>query len=99
MGRLRALRRPAHRHARLRVVPSSVWAIGQLVVSLPDLIRQWPELLELRVDLRLVSVLDEPGIASLRDVVTVASNAGLRLGLDGCSAAVARALLAHGVRV
>lgn len=99
MGRLRALPLPARRHARLRVVPSSVWAIAQLVASLPDLIRQWPELLELRIDLRLVSMLDESGIAALKEAVEVASNAGIRIGLDGCSAAVARALSTHGVRV
>ena len=85
MGCLRAVRRPSLRQARLRVVPSSPWAISQLALSLPTLISQWPELREVRIDLRLVGPLDEASVASLKDMVMKASGAGVRIGVDGCS--------------
>jgi hypothetical protein len=99
MGCLRAVRRPSPRQVRLRVVPSSPWAISQLALSLPTLIEQWPELREVRIDLRLVGALDETSVASLKDMVTKASVAGIRFGVDGCSPVNTASLLALGMVV
>ncbi len=99
MGSLRAVRQPPPRQARLRVVPSSCWAIRQLALSLPVLIQQWPELREVRVDLRLVTAIDDMGIAALKQVIALGSTAGVGVAVEACSPDTAASLLAGGVTV
>ena len=97
MGVLRALSSRPVEPARLRLVPSSLWAVRQLRASVPALIRQWPGLVEVRINLSLIDNLDQPSALNLKEVVAIASRATISIALDGCSAAAEQLLLSNGV--
>lgn len=97
MGLLRGIGGRPLEPARLRLVPSSLWALWQLRASVPALIRQWPALVEVRINLGLIDTLDERGAVNLTEVITMASAARVSVALDGCSNAVSQLLLDNGV--
>jgi hypothetical protein len=83
--------------ARLRVVPTGLAALVQLDRSLNGLIRRWPELQEVRIDLTALDALGDEAIAALKRAIATISDSGVRVMLEGYSLRMLQALVSHGV--
>jgi hypothetical protein len=81
-----------------KLAPSSLWALDHVCLSMQSLLREWPELAEVRVDLTSLSTLDEASIASVKRAIETTVAAGVRLRFDGCDGHMAGFLLLRGVR-
>jgi hypothetical protein len=62
-------------------------------------LREWPELRGIRVDLTALSELDEASVASVRRAIETTTAAGVKLWFDGCDARLASLFIANGVDV
>jgi hypothetical protein len=62
-----------------------------------SVLREWPELREIRVDMRGLLVLDEASIASMKRAVQTTRACGVRLFFDGYDGPMAAFLLGRGV--
>lgn len=83
----------------IRLVASSLWSLDHLCAAMPAVIREWPELREIRVELGALSELDEASAASVTGAITTAASAEVAIWLDGCDARMAAFLLARGVEM
>jgi len=62
-------------------------------------LREWPDLKEVRFDVRALAVLDEASLASLERAIETTSAAGIQLRVDGYDARMARFLVGRGISV
>lgn len=62
-------------------------------------LREWPELKEVRVEVTALAVLDEASVASLTRAIETTSAAGVQFRIDGCDARMARFLVSRGIGV
>ena len=83
----------------LELVASSLWTLDHLCIALASILRDWPELREVRIDLSGLSTLDEASVASLSRAIDTTTAASVALWFDGCDARMASFLLARGVEV
>lgn len=83
----------------MRLVASSLWSLDHLCSAMPAVIREWPELREIRVELGALSELDETSVASITCAIATTASAGVAIGFDGCDARMAAFLLARGVEI
>lgn len=83
----------------LKLVASSLWTLEHLCTAMASVMREWPELEEIRIDLGALSMLDEACVAPLSCATQAAATAGVELWLDGCDARMAAFLRARGVRL
>jgi hypothetical protein len=93
--------RPGRRAPRssMRLVASSLWSLDHLCAAMPSIVREWPELREIRVELGALSELDEASAASVTCAITTTASTGVVIRLDGCNARMAAFLLARGVEM
>jgi hypothetical protein len=82
-----------------KLVASSLWTLDHLCLSMGTVLREWPELREIRVDVGALSALDHASTASVRCAIDAAAAAGVDLCFDGCNASMASFLLSSGVEV
>jgi hypothetical protein len=92
-------RGPRSTRTSMRFVVSSPWSLDRLCLAMRSVIREWPEVKEIRVDLGSLSQLDEACAASVVCAVRVTAGAGVEIRLDGCDAHMAAFLLARGVEL
>jgi len=71
--------------------------LDHFCVSLGTLVREWPELREVRVGLEALDALDDASIASLMGAIQVASSAQVAFCVDGYSVGMARLAMAGGI--
>jgi hypothetical protein len=83
----------------MRLVASSLWSLDHLCSALPSVVREWPELREIRVELGELSELDEASAASVTRAIGTTARAGVELRFDGCDARMAAFLVASGVEL
>jgi hypothetical protein len=81
----------------MTLVASSLWSLDHLCSAMPSVIREWPELREIRVAMGAMTLLDEASAASVISAIRIAARAGVEIRLDGCDARMAEFLLARGV--
>jgi hypothetical protein len=81
----------------MRLVASSLWSLDHLCAAMPSLLREWPELREIRVELGSLRELDEASAASMICAIGTVASAGVEIRIDGCDARMAEFLLARGV--
>ena len=84
---------------KLKLVASSLWTLDQLCLALAAVLRDWPELREIRVDVSGLQTLDETSVASVTRAIDTTTAAGAELWFDGCDSRMASFLLARGVEV
>ena len=82
---------------RLLVTTSSVWILDHFCASLSALLREWPELKEVRVSIESLVMLDDASIASLKGAITTASKARVRFRVDGYDVGMARLAMTGGI--
>jgi hypothetical protein len=80
----------------LKLIASSLWTLDHLCLAMSSVLREWPELREIRVDMRDLLVLDEGSIASMKHAVQTARACQVRLLFDGYDARMAASLLGGG---
>ena len=90
-------RAPRRARTAFKLGTSSLWALDHVCLSMQSLLREWPELAEVRVDLTALRTLDEASVASVKRAIATTVAAGVRLRFDGCDAHMARFLMVHGV--
>ena len=83
----------------ITLVASSLWSLDQLCSAMPSVIREWPELKAIRVELSALSLLDEASAASVTCAIGSAASAGVEIWFDGCDSRMAAFLLARGVEM
>jgi hypothetical protein len=94
------LRRPkSPPRTRLLGTASSLWMLDHFCVSLSAVLREWPELKEVRLSIESLATLDEASIASLKGAITTASKARVRFRVDGYDIGMARLVMAGGIAV
>jgi len=81
----------------LKLVASSLWTLDHLCLAMSSVLREWPELREIRVDLQGLRVLDEASVASMKRAIQTTRASGVRLYLDGYDAPMEAFLRAGGV--
>lgn len=81
----------------LKLVASSLWTLDHLCLAMGSVLREWPELREIRVDMRDLLVLDEASIASMKHAVQTTRARHVRLLFDGYDARMAASLLGGGL--
>jgi hypothetical protein len=64
---------------------------------MPSVVREWPELRVIRVDLGALSGLDDTSVASIRYAIRTTASAGMVLCFDGCDGPTAALLLSGGI--
>ena len=90
----RARRRP---RTHLQVAASSLWTLDHICISLGVVLREWPELREIRLSVAQLSKLDDASIASLQSAIQTAARARVRFRLEGYDVSMARLALASGI--
>jgi len=60
-------------------------------------LREWPDLKEVRFDVSALTVLDEASLASLKRAIETTSAAGIQLRVDGYDVRMARFLMGRGI--
>jgi hypothetical protein len=78
-------------------VASNLWTFDYLCVAMTRVLREWPDLKEVRFDISALAVLDEASLASLERVIETTSAAGIQLRVDGYDARMARFLVGRGI--
>ena len=92
------LRRPkTPPRTQLLFAASSLWMVDHFCVSLGAVLREWPELKEVRVSVASLAALDDASIASLKRAIETGSSARVQFRLDGYDVAMARLLIARGI--
>jgi hypothetical protein len=92
------LRRPlTPRGTELQVAATSLWMLDHFCISLGAVLREWPELREIRLSLAQLTQLDEASIASLKRAIQTAHQARVRFCVDGYDASMARQALRGGI--
>jgi hypothetical protein len=89
-------RRPAPR-TKLNAAPSTPWMLDHFCVSLRSVLREWPELQEIRLNVEAFTSFDDATIASLKGAIATATDARVRLQLDGYDVAMARRARLQGI--
>lgn len=88
---------PTRHRASLTLVATSLWLLDHVCLSMRTILRESPDLREVRVDVTALPVLDEASIVTLKRAIEDASAARVRLRVDGWDASMKRLLLAHAV--
>ncbi|HXK18934.1 MAG TPA: hypothetical protein VNG33_14080 [Polyangiaceae bacterium] len=83
--------------AQMRVAASSLWMLDHFCISLGTVMREWPELEEVRLNLEALNTLDNASIASLKGALEATAKARVRFRLDGYTAGMARLAIASGI--
>jgi len=81
----------------LQLVASSLWMVDHFCISLRTVMREWPELEEVRLSVASLSALDLASIASLKGAIKTSSRVGVQFRLDGYDLAMVRLLIANGI--
>src|SRR5207244_2379302 len=89
-------RRPAPR-TKLNATASTLWMLDHFCVSLRSVLREWPELQEVRLNVEALTSFDDATIASLKGAIATATDARVRLQLDGYDVAMAHRARLHGI--
>ena len=89
-------RQPAPRKV-LSAVASSPWMLDHLCVSLGLVLREWPELREVRLDVEALPAFDDASIASLKGAIATAGSARIRFLIDGYSVNMVCLALLQGI--
>jgi hypothetical protein len=71
--------------------------LDHLCVAVGPVLREWPELKEVRFDVSALAVLDEASLASLQRAIKTTAAAGIRLRVDGYDTRMAHFLVAGGI--
>jgi hypothetical protein len=79
----------------LALVPHDLWIFDKYCRALDEMLRAWPELEEVTINLGAVNALDDAAMTSLRWAITVATTAGVDLRLEGYNSATAHYLRAQ----
>jgi hypothetical protein len=77
----------------------NLWTFDHLCVAMARVLREWPDLKEVRLDVNALSVLDERSLASLERAIGTTSAAGIQLRVDGYDVRMARLLLGRGIDI
>lgn len=97
-GWLLVWRRPrTPSRTQLRVAASSLWMLDHICVSLGGLLREWPELREIRLSVAHLTTLDTASVASLKGAISTAARARVRFRLDDYDPSIARQVMASGI--
>jgi len=81
----------------MRIVAVNLSMLDHICVSLGTILREWPELREIRLDVAALPRFDEAAIASLQGAIATAKAADVELRIDGCTAAMSRMALGCGI--
>lgn len=89
--------RDAAPRKKLSAVASSPWMLDHFCVSLGLVLREWPELREVRLDVEALAAFDDASIASLKAAIATAGSARVRFRIDGYSVNMACLALLQGI--
>ena len=92
------LRRPrSPPRTQLLLAASSLWMVDHFCISLRLVMREWPELKEVRLSVASLAALDAASIASLKGAIETSSSAKVRFRIDGYDVTMVRLLIASGI--
>jgi hypothetical protein len=81
----------------LKLIASNLWTLDHLCLAMSSVLREWPELQEIRVDMRDLLVVDEASISSMKHALQTTRASQVRLLFDGYDARMAASLLGGGI--
>lgn len=97
LGWIRGGRSRMPTRTRLDLTVPTLWVLDHICVSLGGLLREWPELCEVRLSVAPLATIDAASMDLLKGAIRIASTARVRFRLDDYNVSMARLAIANGI--